>query len=54
MKCQNDKCIREARYGIYRTFEDGTKKFIKVCPACESNIAKENVRRLKENEPTRH
>ncbi len=46
-KCQFGKCSKDAEYGIFKTYKDGRKEWIYVCPKHEGIIGNENLARLK-------
>jgi len=43
--CQVEGCCNKAKYGIYRQLPYRTKKWLRVCGACERIIGDENMRR---------
>ena len=45
-KCQIEGCGNGARWGIYKTFPDGSKKFLYVCDGHDKEIAQENLARV--------
>jgi len=44
-QCEIEGCTRPAKYGIYKTFPNGEKKWLHVCEKCEQKIGRENIRR---------
>lgn len=44
MKCEIIGCNKKAKWGIYKTYENGTKLFIRVCDHHEIIIGDENAR----------
>lgn len=38
-------CSNPARYKIFKTYPDGTKKWIRVCVNCEGIMGMENLKR---------
>jgi len=43
--CEVEGCPNLAKYALYKTFPDGTKKWLKVCGQHEEEIGNENMRR---------
>ena len=43
--CQNDDCNNIAKYALFKTYPDGSKKWIQVCDSCEQIIGMENLKR---------
>ena len=39
-------CQKLAKYGIYKTFPNGEKKWLHVCDGCEQEISAENFKRV--------
>lgn len=44
-QCQVEYCNNPAKFALYKTFPDGTKKWLHVCRLHESEIGRENLHR---------
>ena len=44
-QCQIEGCTNPAKYGLNKTFADGIKKWLYVCPLHEKHIGDENMQR---------
>ena len=43
-QCQVENCFNTAKYGLYKTFPDGRKEWLHVCPLHEQQIGDDNMR----------
>lgn len=43
--CQIDGCEQRAKYALYKTETDGTKRWLHVCRLHEAEIGQENLAR---------
>lgn len=46
-KCQIPDCHNQAKYGLYKTYQDGTKHWLHVCEYHEKIIGHENILRAR-------
>lgn len=44
-QCQVEGCANSAKYGLFKTYPDGKKEWLYVCPLHEGHIGNENHRR---------
>jgi len=44
-QCQVKGCTKRAKYGLFKTYPDGRKDWLHVCPEHEGQIGTENLRR---------
>lgn len=43
--CEIEGCPNPAKWALFKTLEDGSKKWLNVCDKHEENIGYENLRR---------
>ncbi len=44
-QCEVKGCQNEAKYGLFKTYPNGRKVWLHVCPLHEREIGNENLRR---------
>ncbi len=44
-KCEIGGCNEKAKYGLFKTYPDGVKRWLHVCRLHEGEIGSENMRR---------